>query len=59
MYDFYTTCKDQKASGFMMFSGGVEAEHCLKMGRCMTSAIGQDLQLRTFQPRRQLGYYIL
>ena len=30
MFDFYTPRKRQKAKGFLMFSGGMEMEHCCK-----------------------------
>ena len=32
IFHFYTPWKHQKASGFRMFSGGIEVEHWLKMG---------------------------
>ena len=32
MFHFYILWKHQKTSGFLMFSGGIEVEHWLKMG---------------------------
>ena len=32
MFHFYTPWKYQKTAGFLMFSGGIEVEHWLKMG---------------------------
>ena len=32
MFHFYTPWKQQKTGGFLMFSGGIEVEHWLKMG---------------------------
>ena len=32
MFHFYTPWKHQKTGGFLMFSGGIEMEHWLKMG---------------------------
>ena len=32
MFHFYTIWKHQKTSGFLIFSGGIEVEHWLKMG---------------------------
>ena len=32
MFHFYTPWKHQKAKDFLMFSGGIEMEHWLKMG---------------------------
>ena len=32
MFHFYIPRKHQKTSGFLMFSGGIEVEHWLKMG---------------------------
>ena len=31
MFYFYTPWKHQKTGGFLMFSGGIEVEHWLKM----------------------------
>ena len=31
MFHFYTSWKRQKTEGFMIFSGGIEVKHCLKM----------------------------
>ena len=32
MSHFYTPWKDQKTGGFLIFSGGIEVEHWLKIG---------------------------
>ena len=32
MFHFYTPRKHQKTSGFLIFSGGIEVEHWLKLG---------------------------
>ena len=32
MFHFYTPWKHQKTSSFLIFSGGIEVEHWLKMG---------------------------
>ena len=32
VFYFYTPWKHQKIGGFLMFTGGAEVEHCLKMG---------------------------
>ena len=31
MFHFYTPWKHQKTAGFLMFPGGIEIEHLLKM----------------------------
>ena len=35
MFHFYTPWKHQKTRGFFIFSGGVEIEHLLKMGKVL------------------------